>query len=377
MSQLDEETAKELHSALRSSSYARVSTLLSNGLAPATRLSASYADDYPGRPGEYIERTDLTLLHYAGSWKLKKSQAKLIRRLLDGGADIHATDTRGYTALHDAAADLRGSMFDVMKRGYESSAEQACEPVQLMLDAGADVNARTDLGFTPLHLAALYSPTAVALLLMEHGADIHAKAAEGETALHFAAMAGNTELVTHLLQADADVHAQEADGMTPLSRTAYYTDSPETLRQLVQAGAELCPHISPLGNTPLHYAAMSGNMGNLKMLLESGLDINLRNTAGHTALLWALAKRQFEIVRYLLENGADPTRHEDDGETFTHLALDGGDAPTIELAQKHCPAFKRIIKQLQQKQRKKKFVQLLIGIAILLLIRAVVTLIQG
>ena len=40
-------------------------------------------------------------------------------------------------------------------------------------------------------------------------------------------------------------------------------------------------------------------------------------------------------------------------------------------------AFKRIIKQLQQKQRKKKFVQLLIGIAILLLIRAVVTLITG
>lgn len=369
MSKPDSKTIQELYSALNSSSYARVITLLSNGLSPLTRIP-SHADDYPGRPGEYLKRTNLTMLHFAGAWTLKKSQVKLIRRLLDNGADIHATDDQGYTPLHDAAADLRGNAFAAFKRGYETTPEQATEPVAVMLDAGADVNARTELGFTPLHMAALYAPTAVADLLIEHGADMHATASEGETPLHFAAMAGNSELVRKLLRAGGDVNAREADGMTPLCRAAYYTDCPDTLNLLVDSGAELCPRVGENGATPLHYAAMGGHDGNLRTLLKMGLDVNLRTKTGDTPLLRALTFGHVDCVHTLLAAGATTEMNGDGGALFCRMALDSREESLIEAAKKHAPAFADIQRKMEKKRRNRvNLIALILAIPLYALLR--------
>lgn len=350
MSETDSKTLQELCAALACSSYVRVSTLLSNGISPMTRIP-SHVDDYPGRPGKYIKRTNLTILHFAGAWTLKKSQVKLIQRLLKSGADIHTSDDSGYTPLHDATADLRGNAFAVLKRGYETTPEQATAPVAIMLDAGADVNARTALGFTPLHMAALYAPTAVADLLITHGADIHATAAEGETPLHFAAMAGNTELARKLLQNGTNVNAREADGMSPLCRAAYYTNSPDMLKLLVDSGAEPCPRVGENGVTPLHFAAMGGHDGNLRFLLKLGLDVNLCTKAGDTPLLRALSFGHIACIHTLLAAGATTEVNNDGGALFCHMALNSGDSSIIELAKKHAPAFNDIYRKLEHKRR--------------------------
>jgi ankyrin repeat protein len=79
---------------------------------------------------------------------------------------------------------------------------------QLLLDAGADLNARAKNQFenTPLQVTMLTQSRAVALLLLKRGADVNAVQAEGVTALHEAAQAGDLEMIRALLAAGADAH---------------------------------------------------------------------------------------------------------------------------------------------------------------------------
>eukprot|EP01052_Picozoa_sp_SAG31_P049350 SAG31_NODE_10762_length_1101_cov_0.862275_1_plen_103_part_00 len=82
------------------------------------------------------------------------------------------------------------------------------ELVDLLLRSGANATARTALGRTPLHLAAMGGSAASAKLLLEHPGvepDTVASARTGETALHMAALHGYGDVVAVLLKAGADV----------------------------------------------------------------------------------------------------------------------------------------------------------------------------
>lgn len=85
---------------------------------------------------------------------------------------------------------------------------------QLLIDAGADVQARSSDGFTPLLAAVRGGQTKLARLLLERGADIRATLS-GTTALHLAARSNNLEMAQLLLAHGADVNAEDRYGDTP------------------------------------------------------------------------------------------------------------------------------------------------------------------
>jgi ankyrin repeat protein len=92
------------------------------------------------------------------------------------------------------------------------------ETVNALLAAGADVNnsSRESMKVTPLASAGAANRNDIARILVEHGADVNAKAANDFSPLHEAAATGNLELATLLLENGADINAKTTEGKTPL-----------------------------------------------------------------------------------------------------------------------------------------------------------------
>jgi ankyrin repeat protein len=93
------------------------------------------------------------------------------------------------------------------------------ETVEALLSAGAQVNlaSRESMKMPPLGSAMAVQRNDIARMLIEHGADVNAKAANDLTPLHTAAARGNLESAKLLMEHGADINASSTDGKTPLS----------------------------------------------------------------------------------------------------------------------------------------------------------------
>eukprot|EP00903_Cladosiphon_okamuranus_P008638 g8282.t1 len=127
----------------------------------------------------------------------------VVRALLRAGSPVTASDDRGYTALHVAANDI-----DVDKLGRNNG-----DVIRVLLDAGADTEAQTDdMGCTPLHFAADTDHFAAdsdsrgnnVLPLLEGGANVNARSVDGCTPLHYACYHSSLGVVELLLRWGAD-----------------------------------------------------------------------------------------------------------------------------------------------------------------------------
>ena len=152
-----------------------------------------------------LTKDHITPLHLASSILHLES----VRVLLDHGANFHAEDSQGWTALHKVFSNPVASK-DVLVL------------VQLLLVRGADVNTRNKNHITPLHLAAYHQHTESAQVLLNHGANVHAKDNMGQTPLHGAFFKhpkyypGDYVIPQLLLRHGADVNARDGHHQTPL-----------------------------------------------------------------------------------------------------------------------------------------------------------------
>ncbi|MDE0528516.1 MAG: ankyrin repeat domain-containing protein [Truepera sp.] len=152
--------------------------------------------------------------------------------------------------------------------------------VVALLEAGADANARSQGGLTPLHLAVRNSSEAI-LILLDAGAEVDARTEDGWTPLHFACGSSPAAALV-LLAAGADVNAQDEDGQTPLYRAVAPLTrpvSPTLIGALLAAGA----WVNTPGNSPLHHAArFADNPAVIEALLSAGADASARDSEGKT-----------------------------------------------------------------------------------------------
>lgn len=99
---------------------------------------------------------------------------------------------------------------------FEAARDGAVQEVEKILTANKNlINARTELGSTPLHIAASSSNPGIAKLLIARGADVNAKDSNDTTPLHIAAYTGKKELVEFFLSKGADAYAKDFKNETP------------------------------------------------------------------------------------------------------------------------------------------------------------------
>jgi ankyrin repeat protein len=144
------------------------------------------------------------------------------------------------------------------------------EKVQMLLEQGADIEARDFIDQTALMIAAFFGPIEMLQLLLDRGANIEARCGDGgEIALTNAAERGHTEMVQLLLDRGANIEAKD--------------------RQ----------------DTALIIAAEKGHKAIVQLLLDYKAKIDVRGAVGGTALMRAADHGHTEIVQLLLNKGAN------------------------------------------------------------------------
>ena len=109
----------------------------------------------------------------------------------------------------------------------------------MLLEAGADPNARDENGWTPLHYAAWDNNPDVITVLVEAGIDPNARELDGWTPLHIAAgLSDNPDVITRLIDSGADLEARDVDGWTPLHFAARFNDNSDVFIRLIALGAD-------------------------------------------------------------------------------------------------------------------------------------------
>ncbi len=226
-----------------------------------------------------------TQLHMAARCR-DDTCAEIVKKLLSKGADVNAKDPRqGDTPLHIAA-----------RRGSRKAAE-------LLVGAGANVNAKDKDGHTPLWFAKKEGKTEMIEFLRIHGAI---------GSLHDVVEAGDIGQVRRLISKGADVNAK-SDGrlITPVYLAARKGHK-DICELLITNGAEVNTKSGELdlgnmkdgGWTPLHAACAGGHREVAKLILAYGADVNNKTRNIITPLDLAKKSDQQEVVELLLKYGA-------------------------------------------------------------------------
>jgi ankyrin len=252
-----------------------------------------------------------------------KRDTAAVRTLLGQKVDVNAPGTDGSPALHwavrvDDAATAR-----------------------LLLGAGAQATLANRYGLTPMAIAASNGSATLIGILLDAGADANAPDPAGDTPLMSATRVGRADAVTLLLDRGAKVDAADATYQQTALMVAVRENHPDIVKLLVARGASVNARTrvgrtppwvlpnsqpgfghgigivrggspdrgrrapTPGGMTPLLYASRDGRMETVRMLLEAGADINMRDANDITPLIAAITNNHPDVARALIERGAD------------------------------------------------------------------------
>lgn len=292
------------------------------------RLGFSGADQY--------HLTGQTALHLAASL----GYADVVELFMKSGDDPDMLDATGRTPLIMAAASERVGVMKTLIKHFASVSRPGlggitplhlvagfdnCEMVEELIQRGASVHA-TWMRRTPLHEAALRGHRRVIESLLKFGADKDATTGNGVTPLMLAAEAGKLGAVSILLQNGANVTAAY-DHLATALHWAALGNHVEVVSMILKTpkGLQTIDQKDGLQQTSLHFAACFGSVACAAVLLQNGARVDSEDYRGDTPLFLGLESAHTLLASKLLEDhGADPKHINREGQTSLHIAAKAG-----------------------------------------------------
>jgi ankyrin repeat protein len=264
----------------RRDSTVRESALLSTDVARQDWLLV-YDPHHPWQqPFRSRQEDNGDALYYASFLGLRT----VVQMMMDAGADVNAQGGQYGNALQAASW-----------RGHE-------KVVQLLMDAGADINAQGGQYGNALQATSVAGYEKVVQMLMDAGVDVNAQGGQYGNVLYAASVAGHEKVVQMLIGAGADINAQGGQ-----YGNALYAASVEGYEKVVQmligAGADVNAHGGQYGNT-LQAASYKGHEKVVQMLMDAGADVNVQGGQYGNALYAALVGGYEKVVQILIDAGA-------------------------------------------------------------------------
>jgi ankyrin repeat protein len=272
-----------------------------------------------------LDATDMhgrTALHFAAL----SAGFEATRMLIEHAADVNARDKRGYTPLHYAMVS------------DEEDEDDHFRGLRLLLERGAEAEAQSNRGTTPLHLAASKMSPKIVQILTENATNINIRNEQDQTALHKASLRGNTDIIDIMLNHGADVDAQDNSGSTPL----HLTSSEPAAEVLLKHGANVDLQNNKR-QTALHIASQHGRFDIVRHLLKNGANVDAQDNDGSTPLHLAISKVSMDSKASLLSEVSESSDEFDLSEAIQYLDLSDGsetsdDSSELDLTALHLPS---------------------------------------
>ncbi|XP_031782206.1 alpha-latrocrustotoxin-Lt1a-like [Nasonia vitripennis] len=309
--------------ALKKQSYENFYTLLMvnaiNGDSEITRMLI--------RAGCRLNTTslgDCTALHLA----IELHNRGIAAELIASGADTNIKTARGCTALHLAV--VGSTNIDRYLKETETYMRKC--PYNLFNDLpdakkfqSSIVQARISRTIQQLYAGGQERRVCLYIvnMLLNAGADVNSKDNNGCAPIHYAACTGSPELMKILIEAGADVDSQNNVGATALHIAVLFCDE-MMVNILLSSGASVAAKTQKEGNTALHWAVTLNNDFNrhaniVRNLLDFGSDVNQRNALNETIIAVALGDVTQSLV---LEHVAEMEARENRTMFDKHSQLD-------------------------------------------------------
>eukprot|EP00966_Prymnesium_polylepis_P018759 432023-Prymnesium_polylepis.1 len=255
-----------------------------NDVHSISRMLNASSDDAAQRMLAAVDENDLMPIHLAAYHGHVAATAALVK----GGAPLDARcGHASMTAMHWSTG-----------QGHQ-------DVLQLMLDAGANVDALDGGGRTSLHYAASRGNLDALSALVKAGGSLDALSDRNVTALQMAAERGFAEAVRFLAASGASLEAQADERRLAALHAAAAMGHDETVRTLLAAGAAL-EVLDAQQRTPLHHAAARGRGAVLETLVAAGAALEAKDEAGNTPRRFASRAGHGAVVRALRDAGAEP-----------------------------------------------------------------------